>query len=166
MKTLILCIEVFFARLIDVSIGSVRTIYLVKQKNLVACILAFIEILIWFLVAKQTLTNESSNMFVILSYAAGYAIGTYLGGIINKYFVKGTLTAMVITTKDKKLLTDTLKDANYGVTVIPLEENKALMLVEFKKRNLKRLRELIKKTDRDAFLIVNETLHVENGYIN
>ena len=40
------------------------------------------------------------------------------------------------------------------------------MLVEFKKRNLKRLRELIKKTDRDAFLIVNETLHVENGYIN
>ena len=69
-------------------------------------------------------------MFVIISYAAGYAIGTYLGGIINKYFVKGTLTAMVITTKDKKLLTDTLKDANYGVTVIPLEENTALMLGE------------------------------------
>lgn len=166
MKTLILCIEVFLARLIDVSIGSVRTIYLVKQKNLIACILAFIEILIWFLVAKQTLTNDNSNLFVILSYAAGYAIGTYLGGIINKYFVKGTLTAMVITTKEKKTLINALKDANYGVTVIPLEDNKALMLVEFKKRNLKKLRELIKKTDREAFIIVNETLQVENGYIN
>ena len=46
-----------------------------------------------------------------------------------------------------------------------LEEEKLMLLVEFKKRNLKRLKNLITKIDRNAFLIVNESLHVENGYI-
>ena len=87
MNTLILCLEVFFARLMDVSIGSVRTIYLVKQKNFIAFILAFIEITIWFLVAQRTLTSEDTNIFVMLSYASGYATGTYVGGLINKYFL-------------------------------------------------------------------------------
>ena len=152
MSTLITCLEVFFGRILDVSIGSVRTIYLVKQKNLVACILAFIEIIIWFLIARQILTDKEINVFIVISYASGYAFGTYLGGLINKYFVKGTLTAMV-------------RESNYGVTVIPLEDNKYMLLIEFKKQNIRKLKETIKKVDRNAFIIVNETLNVENGYI-
>lgn len=165
MSTLITCLEVFFGRILDVSIGSVRTIYLVKQKNLVACILAFIEIIIWFLIARQILTDKEINVFIVISYASGYAFGTYLGGLINKYFVKGTLTAMVITTIDKRIILESLRESNYGVTVIPLEDNKYMLLIEFKKQNIRKLKETIKKVDRNAFIIVNETLNVENGYI-
>ena len=165
MNILISCIEVFFGRLLDVGIGSVRTIFLVKQKNLIACILAFIEILIWFLIARQILTDKEINALIIFSYALGYALGTYIGGIINKYFVKGTLTALIITSASKKLMLDTLKESNYGVTSIPLEDNKYMFLIEFKKRNIKKLKDIIKQVDRDAFIIVNETLSVENGYI-
>ena len=165
MTTLISCLEVFFGRLIDVGIGSVRTIYLVKQKNFIACILAFIEIIIWFLIARQILTNKEINIFIILSYALGYALGTYIGGIINKYFVEGTLTAMVITQTNKRIILEALRESNYGVTVIPLEDNKIMLLIEFKKKNMKRLKETIKRVDRNAFIIVNETLNVENGYI-
>lgn len=165
MITVIACLEVFFGRLIDVGIGSVRTIYLVKQKNLIACILAFIEILIWFLIARQVLTDKELNVFIILSYALGYALGTYIGGIINKYFVKGTLTAMVITSTDKRIILESLRESNYGVTAIPLEDKKFMLLIEFKKRNLKKLKDTIMKVDRNAFIIVNETLNVENGYI-
>ena len=160
-----MCLEVFFGRMIDVSIGSVRTIYLVKQKNLIACVLAFIEILIWFLVARQILTDKELNVFVIASYAGGYAFGTYVGGLINKYLVKGTLTAMVITSADKRVMVEALKDANYGVTSIPLEDEKTMFLVEFKKRNVKKLKSTIIRVDRNAFIIVNETLSVDNGYI-
>ena len=53
MKTLLLCIEIFLARMLDVSIGSVRTIFLVKQRTVIASIFAFVEIIIWFLVAQQ-----------------------------------------------------------------------------------------------------------------
>ena len=165
MEILISCIEVFFGRILDVGIGSVRTIFLVKQKNLIACILAFIEIIIWFLIARQILTDKEINAFIILSYALGYALGTYIGGLINKYFVKGTLTALIISSKSKKVMISSLKELNYGVTAIPLEDNKYMFLIEFKKRNMKKLKETIKQIDRDAFIIVNETLSVENGYI-
>lgn len=166
MKTLLLCMEIFFARMLDVSIGSVRMIYLVKQKNLIACILAFIEILIWFLVARETLAGDEINFFIVISYAGGYAVGTYVGGLINKFFVKGTLTAMVITIEKKRKLIDVLREANYGVSIVGLEDEKIMLIVEFKKKNLKKLKELIKKIDRKAFIIVNESLNVENGYIH
>ena len=165
MNTLITCIEVFFGRILDVGIGSVRTIYLVKQKNLIACLLAFIEIIIWFLIARQILTDKEINISIVLSYAAGYAFGTYIGGLINKYFVQGELTALVITQVDKRIMAEALRESNYGVTIIPLEDKKYMFLIEFKKRNMKKLKDTIKRVDRNAFIIVNETLNVENGYI-
>lgn len=166
MKTLLICLEVFFARMLDVSIGSVRTIFLVKQRNLIASVLAFIEIIIWFLVAQQTLTSDETNVFIIASYAGGYAVGTYVGGLINKYFVTGTLTAMVIISEENRSLIETLRNAKYGVSIIDLEEKKLLLLVQFKKKNTKKLKQLINRIDKDAFVIINETLQVENGFFN
>lgn len=165
MKTIILCLEVFFARMIDVGIGSVRTILLVKGKNFISMILAFIEILIWFFVARQTLTSEETNLAIILSYAGGYAVGTYVGGLINKYFVRGTLTAFIVTSLDNRDMVDELKDSGYGVSVISVEENKLVLLTEFKKKNLNKLKSTIKRIDDSAFIIINESLHVENGYM-
>ena len=137
MKTLLLCLEIFGARLADVSIGSVRTIFLVKQKNILASIFAFIEIVIWFLVARETLTQENIDIFVVLSYAGGYAVGTYVGGLINKFFVKGSFTAFVITNKTDIDLKPILKDTGYGVSTIEMQDNKLLYIIEFDKKQLK-----------------------------
>lgn len=165
MKTVFKCLEVFLARVLDVSIGSARTIFLVKGKSIVACLLAFVEILVWFYVAQDILTSDDTNLPIILSYAGGYAIGTYAGGIINKYFVKGNLTAFVVTDISNIRLLDVLKKEHYGVTVISKDEGKLTLLIEFKKKNLKKIKNLIKNVDKSAFLIVNESFHVENGYI-
>lgn len=165
METLFICLEVFFARMLDVSIGSVRTILLVKGKNKIACALAFIEILIWFYVAKETLTSSDTNILVILSYAGGYAFGTYVGGIINKFFVRGNLTAFVVTKDSNKHMIDELKELDYGVSTISNLDKKIVLLIEFKKRNLNKLKNAIYKIDKNAFLVVNESLHVENGYL-
>ncbi len=165
MKIIIKCLEVFFARCLDVSIGSVRTIILVKGKNLIACLLAFIEILIWLYVAKDILTREDTNIFIILSYAGGYAFGTYIGGLINKYLVRGNLTAFIVTSINNKKLIDILKQEKYGVTTIGIADDKLTLLLEFKKKNMKNLKNIIKKVDNDAFIIINESVHVENGYL-
>lgn len=159
-----ICLYVFFARMIEMSIGSVRTILLVKGKNALSCVLAFIEILIWFYVARETLTGDNINIFIVLSYAGGYAIGTYVGGLINKYLVKGTLTAFIVTTNHDLL--EILRKEGFGVSIISREEGKHILLIEFKKRNLKSLKKLLTTTDPNIFLIINETLHTENGYIN
>lgn len=159
------CIEVFFARMLDVSIGSVRTILLVKGKNFLSTILAFIEILIWYFVARQILTTEDTNILIVLSYAGGYAFGTYVGGLINKYFVRGNLMAFVITSLDNKFMIEKLKEAGYGVSTLSIEDGKLILLIEFKKKYLKKLKSTVSNLDENAFVIINESLHVENGYI-
>ena len=164
METL-LCLEVFFARILDVSIGSVKTVYLIKQKNLIACILAFIELLIWFYVARETLTRSDIGFNLVASYALGYAVGTYIGGIINKYLIKGNLMVLVFLNNDVDKLKSKLKKNSYGVSSIVMSDDKHLLLIEVKKRNLKRLKQMIKEEDKRAFIIINETLEVENGFI-
>ena len=165
MKTLIMCVEVFLARMIDVSIGSVRTILLVKGKNIISMILAFIEILIWYFVAREILTSRDTSLYLVFSYAGGYAFGTYVGGLINKYFVRGNLTAFVVTSLKNKSMVDKLKKAKYGVSVLSYEDGKMVLLIELAKKNLNKLKSTIKEIDDSAFLVVNESMHVENGFM-
>ena len=58
MHIIILCIEIFLARIIDVSLGTIRTIIVVKGKNLIGSILGFIEVAVWFLVVEQALSTR------------------------------------------------------------------------------------------------------------
>ena len=78
MHILFLCVEIFLARIIDVSLGTIRTIIVVKGKNLIGSILGFIEVAVWFLVVEQALTTDDFNLFIVISYSLGFATGTYV----------------------------------------------------------------------------------------
>ena len=58
---LFLCIKIFFVRILDVSLGTIRTIMTVKNKNLIASIIGFVEITIWFLVVKEAINTEKTT---------------------------------------------------------------------------------------------------------
>lgn len=168
MNVFFLCIEIFFARLIDVSLGTIRTVIVVKGKNLLGSILGFIEVAIWFLVVQQALTNANNNLFVVFSYSLGFAVGTYLGGIISKKLIKTKLEVQVITSVNVNNLIKAVRKNGYAVSILKLEsenESKKYMLfmeVESDKFNV--LRKIIKQFDPNAFIVVNETMFVQNGY--
>ena len=63
-------------------------------------------------------------------------------------------------------MNEKLKKEKFGVSTISREDGKIILLIEFKKRNLKNIKKLISKIDKKAFIIVNESLNTENGYIN
>ena len=85
---LVLCLTVFFGRIIDVTLGTIRTLLTVKGKRLVAAGISFIEVTIWFLVVKEALNTGANSLWIVFSYAGGYAIGTYLGGFISNKIIK------------------------------------------------------------------------------
>lgn len=163
-----LCLKIFFVRIIDVSLGTIRTIMSVKNKNIIASIIGFIEVTIWFLVVKEALNTDSNSIFIVISYAAGFATGTYIGGRISSKYIKGTMSVYAITEKEKELTIE-LRKKGYGVSVIEIkgkEDNeKALLLIQINNNNLEHLKTLIKKHDKKAFIIVNETKYIENGFI-
>lgn len=163
-----LCLKIFFVRIIDVSLGTIRTIMSVKNKTLIASLIGFIEVTIWFLVVKEALNTDENSIFIVLSYASGFATGTYIGGKISNKYIKGYMSVYIITEKEK-LLTTILREMGYGVSVIEVkgknDNEKALLLIQINNNNLDTLKKEIKKHDNKAFIIINETKYIENGFI-
>lgn len=168
MELLFLCIKIFMARILDVTMGTCRTVMVVKGKTLYATIIGFIEVFIWFIIVREALNTDVESIWIAVSYSLGFATGTYLGGVVSKKLIKSTFSVEVITSK--KDMSDVLREKGYGVTELSVEGKdtdveKYMLLLEVNNTSLNELKTLIKKIDKNAFTIVTETKLVQNGYL-
>ncbi len=168
MSVLLLCGKIFFARILDVTIATFRQNIMLKGKNFLGAFLAFLEILIWFFVAREALLIPIDNLLIPISYSLGYATGTFLGAFLAKRFIKGVIGIQVITDEDKKELINALKMRGYSFNILHLESGykstpKILIFLEVNKKSLKKVENLIQKNDSDAFIAISDTRRVYNG---
>ena len=166
MNTLFLCLKIFLVRIIDVSLGTARTIIMVRGKGLIASIIGFFEVFVWFLIVREALNTTESGLFIAISYSLGFATGTYIGSIFSEKFIESNLSIEVIT--EKKELADKIRKKNYGVSVLNVngqeEIPKYMLVIEIKNKKLNSLKKLIDEFDRNAFIMIKETKLVQNGY--
>lgn len=169
MELFLLCLKVFCVRIIDVSMGTCRTIVTVKGKKFYASLIGFIEVFVWFVIVKEALNTDETSILIAISYAGGFATGTYIGGWLSSKLIKGNLGVQVITSKKDDAMVDCLRNNGYAVSVIHVEgqdraNEKYMLFLEIDKNKFKSLKSLIKTLDEKAFIVVNETREVENGY--
>lgn len=168
MEILILCVQIFFVRILDVSMGTVRAIITVKGKKFLSSLIGFVEVLIWFLIVREAFNTELESIWIALTYSAGYATGTFIGGILSDIFISGTLTVQAILSSASDEIVTSIRKAGFAVTVIDVKgqasETKYMLLIEIQKKRSNDLKKLIKKLDEKAFIFINETKAVENGY--
>lgn len=167
MELLILCIKIFCARIMDVSLGTVRTVLTVKGKKGYASLIGFVEVLIWFIIVQEAMNTELTSIFIAISYAGGYATGTYIGGFISQKFIPGNFGVQIVTSVKKSSMIETLRKEGYAVSVINVkgqEEDKLMLFIEIDKKRFDHLQSIVKEIDDKAFLVVNETKMVQNGY--
>ena len=167
MEILLLCIKIFLVRIIDVSLGTFRTIITVKGKSLYASIIGFIEVFVWFIIVREALNTDIDSIWIAISYSLGFATGTYIGSIISNKFIKTTFSFEIITSKYE--IIDILRNKGYGVTVLNVKgkddkKDKYMLLLEIENTTLNELKNIVRKIDKDAFVIVTETKFVQNGY--
>ena len=167
MSLIFLCLKIFFVRIIDVSLGTFRTIITVKGKAFYASIIGFIEVFVWFLIVREALNTDVDSIWIAISYSLGFATGTYIGSMLSKHFIEGTLSIQIITTKYN--LVNVIRENGYGVSVVPVtgkeETEKFMLFVNIKNKSLKHLRSIATSIDKNSFFIVSETKYVHNGYI-
>lgn len=169
MDILWLCLKIFLVRIVDVSLGTFRTVTLVKGKTSTASFIGFFEVLIWFLVVKEALNTDVNSIWVAISYAGGFATGTLLGGYISDAFITGTVSVQVITDKISEKMINAIRDAGYAVSIMDLvtknkKSPKNMLFIEIDKKEVRNLEKIIKQFDKKAFIVVNESKHVINGY--
>ncbi|MBN2614749.1 MAG: DUF2179 domain-containing protein [Bacteroidales bacterium] len=153
------------ARIIDVSIGTLRVIFLTKGYKLIAPVLGFFEILIWLTAIGQVMQNLT-DIVNYLAYAVGFAIGNYVGIKIEQKLALGIVAVRIVTRKEAYDLIGFLKSANFGVTVIPAEGATGPVHVLFTIIKRTRLYEVvgyIKKYNPKAFYTVEDIRFVSEG---
>ena len=168
MTLFILCTKIFLARVFNVSLSTFVTILNVKGEKIKATIIGFIDMIIWFLAVREALNTDIESIWIALSYAGGYATGTYIGGTLSGLLIKGKISVQVILNYLPLEETEKIRDAGYAVSQIECTgkegSKKSMLFIEVDKKKLSELKELIKKIDKNAFIVVNETKFVENGF--
>lgn len=156
---------VFFARVFDVTLGTLRILYLSRGKRYLAPLLGFIEVFIWITIVSQ-IVRGATNFAAYFAYAAGFAAGNYVGMLIENRVAMGTLVVRVIVHKQPDELVEHLRAAGYGVTAVDGEGASGpvkLIYTIVQRRNLPEVTAIIHQTHPHAFLSVEDVRSTEEG---
>lgn len=111
---------IFVARIIDVSLGTLRIIFVTKGMRSVAPLVGFVEVLVWLL-AISRIMQDLDNWACYVAYAAGFASGNFVGMFLEEKLAIGHEMIRVITRKDATQLISELRAKGYGVTSVKAE---------------------------------------------
>lgn len=117
---IIMPLLIFFARVSDVSINTLRIMFMLNGKKKIAPILGFFEALIWLLAIGQIFKNINNPMSY-LAYAGGFAMGTFVGMTIEEKLALGRVLVRVITPTPMPELIEYMKEKNFRFTSVGAE---------------------------------------------
>lgn len=140
---------IFFARICDVSLGTVRMIFVVSGWQWRAAAIGFFEVLIWAL-AVGGLVSHITHPPVLLAYALGFATGTLVGVVVERRLALGVRVARLINRDLDVDLSARLREAGYVVTRVEGKGRDGPVEVAFAVVPRRKLPKLLREVERTA----------------
>jgi uncharacterized protein YebE (UPF0316 family) len=156
---------VFATRVLDVTLGTMRIIFLSRGRKYLAPLLGFIEVLIWITVVSQVV-GGAQNIVAYIAYAAGFAVGNYVGMAIENKLAIGTLVIRIILSRNGKTLVDNLHNAGFGVTHVDGQGVTGPVLLVYTvvmRKELEKVVNIIHNTSPKSFFTVEELRSFQQG---
>ncbi len=156
---------IFIARIADVTIGTIRLIFVARGMKILAPLAGFFEVLIWLIVIGQIM-QHLANPLCYIAYAAGFAAGNYIGMMLVDRLSLGKVIIRIITQKDAAPLVESLKEHRFGVTVLDGRGAQGKVQVIFtvvKRAHIEEIQGLIRQFNPQAFYSIEEVGDVEKG---
>lgn len=167
MTLLLNCLLIFGVRIIDVSLGTIRTVLTVRGKRTVGSLIGFIEILVWFLVVRQALTGEENSFWIAIAYAGGFSAGTYVGSWLEEKLAIGNSSVTVITHGLRYDLVELLREKGFGVSSVVCkgrDDENLMLLIEVGRKRTRQVRDIVHQVAPDSFITIADTKQIINGY--
>ncbi|OPX64913.1 MULTISPECIES: DUF2179 domain-containing protein [unclassified Methanoregula] len=161
----ILPVMIFCARICDVTMGTIRVIFISKGIRYLAPVIGFFEVIIWLLAIGQVM-NNLTNAVSYVAYGAGFAAGTFIGMYIEEKISIGLSSVRIITKEDPSELMQYLRSHKYGVTSIDGEGATGRVKMIFtiiQRQDLPHVVRIIKEYHPNAFYSVEEVKSVAEG---
>ena len=166
---ILVCLLVCAAKIVEITIQSLKTCMMVKGQRLKAAALGFLECAIWGLVISTIITTLGDNLLLLLFYCGGYAIGLFLGSTLEGKIALGTSNLQLIANqKNTGIITAYLKEKNRGYTVFEgqgsVDRMNMVFIVLPRKEARKTLREIRALCDNKVFVVTSEVSKYAGGY--
>lgn len=158
---------IFLSRIADVTIGTIRIVFVSKGFKFLAPLLGFFEVFIW-LIAMSKIFENLDNWVYYVAYAGGFATGNYVGLRIEERMALGFVNIRIITKLPGEYLIQKLSNSGYGVTNIKAEGGKGPVNVIFcviKRKSIAKVVEIVKEHNPKAFYTIEDIRFANLSYV-
>ncbi len=163
------CFIVCFAKIVEITIQSLKTCMMVKGQRLKAAGLGLLECTIWGLVISTIIGTLGDNIFLLAFYCVGYATGLFLGSTLESKIALGTSNLQLIANDENtQKIIAYLKEHNRGYTVLDgygsTDKMNMILIILPRRDCVKVLREIRKLCQNNVFVIASEVSKYAGGY--
>jgi len=162
---IIMPILIFFARILDVTIGTLRIVFISRGDKIISPILGFFEVLIWT-IAVARIFEHLNNYLYYIAFAGGFAVGNYVGLIIEEKLALGVVIIRSIVKKNSDKLISALREGGYGVTTVDArggKENVKVLYSIVKRQDIEKVVNLINLYNPKSFYTIEDVRQVSHG---
>ena len=160
-------IIIFFARIVDVSLGTLRTISIIQGRTWVSFWLGFGEIIIWLWVISTVVPHIREIPVLAIFYAFGFASGNMVGIRLERWLAFGHIIIRVISKEHFKEMADTVRKAGFAVTTFQGEGMSGPVIelyIVCRRRELREIIRMVHSIEPGAFYITEQVGEVSKVY--
>lgn len=157
---------IMLARICDVTIGTIRIICVSRGMRMLASVCGFFEVLIWIIVIGRII-QDLSGWQSYVAYAAGFAIGNYVGISIENRLAMGRVVLRVITNRPADDLIEHLKQDYHGVTSIAAQGvngEARLVLAVIRRKDIDYFLDIVNEHNPNAYVSIEDARHLSSTY--
>ncbi|HSN65410.1 MAG TPA: DUF5698 domain-containing protein [Fusibacter sp.] len=159
---------IVLAKIVEVSMATVRMVLITKGERKIGAIIAFFEVSLWVILVSTVLDNIMENPLKIVAYALGFSLGNYLGSWIEEKIGIG-LAEMQIILKEEQTdpVVDALRDKGFAVTVIAGQGKnhpRSVLLMYVSRNKIKECANFVRSVQDNAVITVSDKKGVYGGY--
>ena len=152
-----LALLIFLLRVVDVGMGTIRTLAIVEGIPKLPIILGFFEILIWVIAVSQVVTRIGESWILAIAYAGGFACGNAVGIFLEKRFAFGGAVLRIISSENGHDIARNLRSHGQILTTFDGEGRDSpvtMIYLSCQRRKLKSLILSARAIDPDLFYVV------------
>jgi len=154
----LVAVSVFALRILDVSLGTVRTVFVVQGHLFVAVLIGFFEVLIWVTAVSQVVARVHESPLLAIAFAAGFAAGNATGILLEQRLAVGTCILRMISREGGDLIAAALRATGHVVTTFRGEGSdgvRTLVYTSCPRREVPQLIQLAKGIEPSLFYVVD-----------
>lgn len=166
-QVIIAFFTIFVLRIIGVTLATIRVLIMMRGKKVLSASIGFFEVLVYVL-AIGPVINNLANVWNLLGYCLGFAMGTLVGMWLEERLALGHATVRIVSRYKGNAVADAIRDAGYGATIEwgqGRDGAVGLVVATVRRKEVRAVCALADRVDPNAFVTVEEARTIRRGYM-